>query len=68
MTEQEWLSATDEERNAEFEKCKDPIYFYNTYYQSADGTKPPPITKEKWDETMNQIEYLKNLRFKRLRR
>lgn len=49
MTQQEWENASDEERIAEYERCKDPVYFYNTYWCKPDGTKPEPITREQWD-------------------
>lgn len=48
MTQQEWENASDEERQAEHERCKDPVYFYNTYWIKPDGSKPDPITKEQW--------------------
>lgn len=47
MTKEEWESATEEERNAEIEKCKDPVYFYNNYFM-VDGKKPNPMTREQW--------------------
>lgn len=49
MTETEWNAANNEERAAEFEKCKDPVYVYNTYWHMPDGSKPKPITREQYD-------------------
>lgn len=50
MTQQEWENATEAERTEEYERCKDPVYMYNTYWRNGDGTKVSPITKEQWDE------------------
>lgn len=67
MTEQEWHKATDEEKHAEYVRCQDPVYFYNTYFKTSDGKTPPLMTKERWDEIGKQIEYLRYAQFKRLR-
>lgn len=37
----------------EYEKCKDPVYFYNTYWRMADGSKPKPITQEQYSSMLN---------------
>lgn len=59
MTEQEWHQATDEEKYAEYKRCQDPVYFYNTYFKTAEGKTPPLMTKERWEEIGKQIEYLR---------
>lgn len=62
MTQQEWEAASGEERNAQYERCKDPVYFYNTYWTLPDGTKPEPISQEYWQQLINYCEnrgYLK---------
>jgi hypothetical protein len=33
MTQEDWKNASDEERNDEIERCKDPVYFYNNYWR-----------------------------------
>jgi len=53
MTQQEWDNATDEERADEYERCKNPVYFYNNYWITANGLRPPPITQEQWNEQVN---------------
>lgn len=60
MTQEEFDKATPEEWAAEVERCKDPVYVYNTYWVKADGTKPKPITTEQWESIMhnaNEIRY-----------
>lgn len=61
MTHQEWENASEDERNAEYERCKDPVYFYNTYWVNGDGTKPEPITHEYWEQLIavaNNYQYI----------
>lgn len=50
MTQQEWESATPEQQAEEYERCKDPVYLYNTYWVDTQGNKPPPVTHEQWNE------------------
>lgn len=52
MTQQEWENATEQEREEEFERCKKPVYFYNTYWLN-NGVKPTPITQEQYDYYFN---------------
>lgn len=52
MTQEEFDKATPEEWAAEVERCKDPVYFYNTYWVRPDGAKPKQITKEEWEGLM----------------
>lgn len=67
MTQQEWEAATIEQRAEEYERCKDPVYFYNTYCMRSDGIKPPPITKEQWDAHMKFADDYQVHRFGRRR-
>lgn len=46
MTQKEWELASDEERSAEMERCKDEAYFYNTYWRK-EGM--PEYSKEEFD-------------------
>lgn len=62
MTQEEFEKATPEEWAAEVERCKDPVYFYNTYWVKPDGTKPKQITKQEWEGLM---EAANNERYKR---
>ena len=48
MTQQEWEEATPDERAAEMERIKDPLYFYNNYYK-VEGQKTKPLSQEEWD-------------------
>lgn len=57
MTAEEWNNATDEEKLAEMEKCKDPVYMYNNYY-IVNGLKPKPITREAYVNTMARFKLL----------
>src|ERR1700761_7864789 len=49
MTQQEWDNATEEERTAEFERCKDARYVYNNYWLRP-GQKQ--ISQEDWESMM----------------
>lgn len=68
MTQEEWDKATEEERDAEFECCKNPFYVYNTYYVMPDGSKPPPISQEDWDARTKEYEEMQFNRFRNYRR
>lgn len=46
MTQQEWENASEEERTAEYERCKDMYYMYNTYFKRPNDTV---LTKEYFD-------------------
>lgn len=46
MTQQEWENASKEERTAEYERCKDMTYMYNTYFKRPND---PVLTKEDFD-------------------
>lgn len=46
MTLEQWEEASEEERDAEYERCKDPAYFYNTYWK-REGM--PEYSKEDFD-------------------
>lgn len=51
MTQQEWENATDEEKEAELNKCSNPIYVYNTYY------KRPDMQELTFDQYVEMIAY-----------
>lgn len=62
MTQEEFEKATPEEWAAEVYRCKDLVYFYNTYWVKSDGIKPKPITKEEVEGLMqaaNEMRYKK---------
>mgnify|MGYP000747598487 CR=1 FL=1 len=65
MTQKEFELATEEERNVEFERCKDPLYFYNTYWRK-EGM--PEYSKEDFErmqqEAMQQRIRVKSRHFK----
>lgn len=65
MTQEEWENATEEERNAEYVRCIDPVYVYNTYWVNADGSKPDPMTQEKWNQLQEMAENYNRSRFRR---
>ncbi len=59
MTEEQWNRASEEEKNAEFDRCKDPVYVYNTYWRMPDGSKPNPITHEQYEQMRQaSLDYL----------
>jgi hypothetical protein len=68
MTQEEFEKATPEEWVAEVERCKDPYYFYHTYWQNADGTPVKQYSREDWDSIMEFVEQQKFNRFKSYRR
>ncbi len=49
MTQEEFDKATPEEWAAEVERCKDPVYFYNTYWKLPNGESPQALTAEQWE-------------------
>lgn len=54
MTQQEWDSASDEERNAEIAKCYDePWYYYNTYFKRPGDRE---YSKEDWQNIQGFIQ------------
>ena len=67
MTQEEWENATDEQRGEEYERCKDPVYFYNTYWVDNNGNKPRAITKEDWDYLLEMSrETISHRRYNRI--
>jgi len=46
---------TEKELIEEIERCKNPVYFYNTYI-TINGVKPPPITQEQYNEMVNRYQ------------
>ena len=54
MTAEDWENATEEEKLAEMEKCKDPVYMYNNYY-IVDGVKPKPITRDNYVDMLTAV-------------
>ncbi len=59
MTQEEFETATPEEWAAEVERCKDHVYFYNTYWKLPNGEPVKPITRERWDLIEAQAKYLR---------
>ena len=56
MTEEQWNKSTEEEKTAEYERCKDPLYVYNTYWQV--NSKPvKPMTREEWDARITILSW-----------
>jgi len=53
MTQQEWENASEEERAAEYERCKDNAYFYNTYFKRPND---PVLTKDDFDNLQGFIQ------------
>ena len=51
----------------EYERCKDPRYFYNTYYQ-VDGKPVNPMSEEQWNSYLEMQESYRNNWFKRRNR
>lgn len=43
----------------EWERCKDPRYFYNTYWQ-VDGKPVNPISEEQWNSYLEMQENSRN--------
>ena len=43
----------------EYERCKDPRYFYNTYYQ-VDGNPVNPMSEEQWNSYLEMQESYRN--------
>ena len=68
--ERHTVEPTDEFIIAEYERCKDPVYFYNHYWMVIDkdgnAVSPKPITYEEYEERQNvarmQIQNLKRRR------
>jgi hypothetical protein len=48
-TDETWAAASEEEKLAEFERCQNPVYVYNTYFKAADMA---PITESVFVEMM----------------
>lgn len=53
MTQQEWENASEEERTAEYERCKDMAYMYNTYFKRPND---PVLTKDDFDNVQGFIQ------------
>lgn len=60
MTQEDWENASDEERNNEIERCKDPVYFYNNYWRKVGM---PEYSKEDF-ERMQQEAMRQRMRVK----
>jgi hypothetical protein len=67
MTQAEFEKATPEELAVEVERCKDPYYFYHTYWQNADGTPIKQYNREDWDSLMSLLQHQPLTRFRRQR-
>ena len=59
MTQEEYEQASPEERAAEFERCKDEAYFYNTYWKK-EGM--PEYSKEDFDR-LKELAMLQRKRY-----
>jgi hypothetical protein len=57
----EYNQASEEEREAEYERCKDPLYLYNNYWQ-IDGKPVTPMTREEWDARKDYFELIRQRR------